>query len=102
MRNVATDQQDEGLVTRVAVNREAAQRLGVSMQTIQDVLYDSFGQRQISTIFSQANQYRVVLEADPEWQANPASLLRLRVPGVLSAQGQSTTSGATVTGPHNR
>jgi multidrug efflux pump len=98
LRNVATDQQDEGLVTRVAVNREAAQRLGVSMQTIQDVLYDSFGQRQISTIFSQANQYRVVLEADPEWQANPASLLRLRVPGVLSAQGQSTTSGATVTG----
>ena len=68
------------------------------MQTIQDVLYDSFGQRQISTIFSQANQYRVVLEADPSWQADPASLLRLRVPGVLSAQGQSTTSGATVSG----
>ena len=98
LRNVATDQQDEGLVTRVSVDREAAQRLGVSMQTIQDVLYDSFGQRQISTIFSQANQYRVVLEADPSWQADPASLLRLRVPGVLSAQGQSTTSGATVSG----
>jgi multidrug efflux pump len=98
VRNVATDQQDEGLVTRVTVDREAAQRLGVSMQTIQDVLYDSFGQRQISTIFSQANQYRVVLEADPSWQADPNSLLRLRVPGVLSAQGQSTTSGATVTG----
>ncbi len=96
LRNVATDQQDEGLVTKVTVDREAAQRLGVSMQTIQDVLYDSFGQRQISTIFSQANQYRVVLEADPSWQADPASLLRLRVPGVLSAQGQSTTSGATV------
>ncbi len=98
LRNVATDQQDAGLVTRITVDREAAQRLGVSMQTIQDVLYDSFGQRQISTIFSQANQYRVVLEADPSWQADPASLLRLRVPGVLSAQGQSTTSGATVSG----
>ena len=98
LRNVATDQQDEGLVTKVDVDREAAQRLGVSMQTIQDVLYDSFGQRQISTIFSEANQYRVVLEADPSWQADPASLLRLRVPGVLSAQGQSTTSGATVSG----
>ena len=98
LRNVATDQQDEGLVTRVTVNREQAQRLGVSMQTIQDVLYDSFGQRQISTIFSQANQYRVILEADPAWQADPASLLRLRVPGVLSAQGQSTASGATVSG----
>ena len=98
LRNVATDQQDEGLVTHVTVDREAAQRLGVSMQTIQDVLYDSFGQRQVSTIFSQANQYRVVLEAEPAWQADPASLLRLRVPGVLSAQGQSTTSGATVSG----
>ena len=98
LRNVATDQQDEGLVTRVSVDRPMAQRLGVSMQTIQDVLYDAFGQRQISTIFSESNQYRVVLEADPAWQADPASLLRLRVPGVLSAQGQSTTSGATVTG----
>ncbi len=98
LRNVATNQQDEGLVTKVTVDREAAQRLGVSMQTIEDVLYDSFGQRQVSTIFSQANQYRVVLEADPAWQADPASLLRLRVPGVLSAQGQSTTSGASVSG----
>ena len=98
LRNVATDQQDQGLVTRISVDREAAQRLGVSMQTIEDVLYDSFGQRQISTIFSESNQYRVVLEADPAWQADPTSLLRLRVPGVLSAQGQSTTSGATVTG----
>jgi multidrug efflux pump len=98
LRHVATDQQDEGLVTRVTVDREAAQRLGVSMQTIEDVLYDSFGQRQISTIFSESNQYRVILEADPDWQADPGSLLRLRVPGVLSAQGQSTTSGATVTG----
>ena len=46
-------------------------RLGVSMQAIQDTLYDAFGQRQISTIFGQANQYRVVLEADPTWQADP-------------------------------
>ena len=46
-------------------------RLGVSMQAVQDTLYDAFGQRQISTIFGQANQYRVVLEADPAWQRNP-------------------------------
>ncbi len=98
LRNVATDQQDSGLVSRITVNREAAQRLGVSMQTIQDVLYDSFGQRQISTIFAQANQYRVVLEAEADWQNDPTTLQRLRVPGVLSAQGQSTTSGATVSG----
>jgi multidrug efflux pump len=98
LRNVATDQQDEGLVTKITVDRAAAQRLGVSMQTIQDVLYDSFGQRQISTIFSESNQYRVVLEANLDWQSDPTTLLRLRVPGVLSAQGQSTTSGATVSG----
>ena len=98
LTDLATDQQNEGLVTRITVDREAAQRLGIAMQTIQDVLYDAFGQRQISTIFSQANQYRVVLEAQLDWQADPASLLRLRIPGVLSAQGQSTTSGATVTG----
>ena len=65
----------------VTVDRDAAMRLGVTMQTVQDVLYDSFGQRQISTIFSQANQYRVVLEADPAWVADPSSLDRLRVPG---------------------
>ena len=55
-------------------------RLGVSMQAIEDTLYDAFGQRQISTIFGQANQYRVVLEADPVWQADPYSLRLLRVP----------------------
>ena len=61
-------------------------RLGVSMQAVQDVLYDAFGQRQISTIFGQANQYRVVLEADPAWQADPNSLLQLRVPGAPTAR----------------
>ncbi len=98
LQDVATDQQDEGLVTTITVDRDAAQRLGVSMQSIEDVLYDSFGQRQISTIFSQSNQYRVVLEATPDWQADPHSLDRLRVPGILSAQGQSTSTGATVVG----
>ena len=61
-------------------------RLGVSMQAIQDTLYDAFGQRQISTIFGQANQYRVVLEADPAWQADPNSLRLLRVPGLNDTQ----------------
>jgi multidrug efflux pump len=86
LQDVATDQQDLGFRTFVRVNRDTAQRLGVSMQAIQDVLYDSFGQRQISTIFAQSNQYRVVLESDPAWQADPNSLLRLRVPGTGGAQ----------------
>jgi multidrug efflux pump len=91
LQDVATDQQNEGLRSYVDVDRDAALRLGVSMQTIQDVLYDSFGQRQISTIFAQANQYRVVLEADPGWVADPDSLLRLRVP---SATGQQVPLAA--------
>ena len=69
LRDVASDQQDDGFRTFVTVDRDAAMRLGVTMQAVQDVLYDAFGQRQISTIFSQANQYRVVLEAEPAWQA---------------------------------
>ncbi len=59
-------------------------RLGVTMQAVQDVLYDTYGQRQVATLFAQANQYRVVLEGDPAWQANPASLLSLRVPGTVT------------------
>jgi multidrug efflux pump len=86
LRNVATDQQDEGFRTYIRVDRAAAMRLGVSMQAVQDTLYDAFGQRQISTIFGQANQYRVVLEADPTWQADPTRILQLRVPGLNDAQ----------------
>ena len=86
LRDVASDQQDDGFRLMVRVDRDAAMRLGVSMQTVQDVLYDSFGQRQISTIFAQSNQYRVVLEAAQGWQADPASLLLLRVPGTGGAQ----------------
>jgi multidrug efflux pump len=79
-----TDQQDAGFRVSVVVDRAAAMRLGVTMQAVQDVLYDSFGQRQVSTIFAQANQYRVVLEANPAWRADPASLLSLRVPGTTT------------------
>jgi hydrophobe/amphiphile efflux-1 (HAE1) family protein len=86
LRNVASDQQDEGFRTFINVDRDAAMRLGVSMQAIEDTLYDGFGQRQISTIFGQANQYRVVLEADPLWQADPNSLRLLRVPGANDVQ----------------
>ena len=101
LRDVASDQQDDGFRTQIVVDRDAAMRLGVSMQAIEDTLYDSFGQRQISTIFGQANQYRVVLEADPLWQADPDSLRLLRVPAtaqtlaMASAQGSTTPSSGT-------
>ena len=86
IQDPATDQQTEGFALRVDVDRDAAMRLGVTMQAVQDTLYDAFGQRQVSTIFSQSNQYRVVLEADPDWQADPHSLERLRLPGAGGAQ----------------
>ena len=86
LAHVASDQQNAGARTFIRVDRDAAMRMGVSMQAVQDTLYNAFGQRQISTIFAQANQYRVVLEADPTWQSDPASLNRLRVPGAKGAQ----------------
>ncbi len=86
LQDVASDQQTDGFSTRVAVDRDAAMRLGVSMQAVQDILYDAFGQRQISTIFSQSNQYRVILEANPAWREDPHSLDRLRLPGTGGAQ----------------
>jgi multidrug efflux pump subunit AcrB len=93
LRDVTSDQQNSGLQTFINVDRDAAMRMGVTMQAVQDVLYDSFGQRQISTIFAQTNQYRVVLEADPAWQANPAFLSQLRVPSTAGAQAPLSGTG---------
>ena len=73
LSHVTSDQQDSGFATEIVVDRDAATRLGVTMQAIEDVLYDAFGQRQVSTIYQQSNQYRVVLSADPSWIASPAS-----------------------------
>ncbi|HEY3846592.1 MAG TPA: efflux RND transporter permease subunit [Acetobacteraceae bacterium] len=96
LADVASDQENEGFSTFISVDRDAAMRLGVSMQAVEDTLYDAFGQRQISTIFGQANQYRVVLEADPAWQADPDALRLLRVPGTNQAQA-SPTPATTIT-----
>ncbi|CDN49663.1 efflux RND transporter permease subunit [Neorhizobium galegae] len=68
------------------IDRETASRLGVSMQAISDTLNDAFGQRQISTIYAQSNQYRVILEAAPQYQSDPKSLERLYVSGASNTQ----------------
>jgi multidrug efflux pump len=86
LRDVASEAQEGGLRLMVHIDREQAGRLGISMQTINDTLNNAFGQRQISTIYGQANQYRVVLEALPQYQQDPSSLSRLFVPGVGGAQ----------------
>jgi multidrug efflux pump len=86
LRDVVSEAQDGGLRAMVQVDRETAGRLGVSMQAVNDALNDAFGQRQISTIYAQTNQYRVVLEAAPQYQSDPAALSRIYVPAAGGAQ----------------
>ncbi len=74
LRDVSSDQQDRGLRVLVTIDRSTASRLGITPQLIDDSLYDAFGQRQISTIFTQLNQYRVVLSVKPAFQQSPDSL----------------------------
>jgi multidrug efflux pump len=85
-RDVSSEGQEGGLRAFLNVDRERAGQLGVSLQSVNDTLNDAFGQRQISTIYGQANQYRVVLEALPEFQRDPNVLSKLYVPGVAGAQ----------------
>ncbi len=91
LRDVASDLQMQGRQARVNIDRDAAARLGVSVEAVADALYDAYGQRQISTIFTQASQYRVVLEADPSRQPGPDAISGLRV---RNSTGQTVPLGA--------
>jgi len=79
LADVASDQQSEGLQISVDIDREQASRYNVLTQAIDDTLYDAFGQRQVSIIFTQLNQYRVILEAEPRFQLTPESLGKIYV-----------------------
>jgi multidrug efflux pump len=79
LRDVASDQQNQGLGATLVIDRDTAGRLGIQPQTIDDTLYDAFGQRQVSTIFTQLNQYHVVLEVLPEFQQDPEALRHIYV-----------------------
>jgi len=86
LRNIATDEQNSGLGVHLVIDRETASRLGITAATIDNTLYDALGQRQISTMFTQLNQYHVVLEIDPQFQRDPKSLQSIYV--------SSSTGGA--------
>ncbi|HEY3067064.1 MAG TPA: multidrug efflux RND transporter permease subunit [Methylomirabilota bacterium] len=86
LRDVAADQQTRGLQMALTIDRDVASRLGISPQLIDDTLYDAFGQRQVSTIFTQLNQYHVVLEVLPAYQDNPEALKRIYVKSAAGAQ----------------
>ena len=90
-RDVSSEGQEGGLRAFLNVDRERAGQLGVSLQSVNDTLNDAFGQRQISTIYGQANQYRVVLEALPHFQTDPTILSKLYVPGAGGVQVPITT-----------
>ncbi|EAQ33790.1 Acriflavin resistance protein [Nitrobacter sp. Nb-311A] len=85
-RDVSSEAQDAGLRAALNVDRARAGQLGVSLQAVNDTLNDAFAQRQISTVYGQANQYRVVLEALPQYQRDPSILSKLFLPGVAGAQ----------------
>ncbi len=76
LRDVASDQQNNGLGLLVNIDRDTAGRLGITPQNIDDALYDSFGQRQVSTIYTQTNQFHVVLEVAPNYQQDAGALRR--------------------------
>ncbi len=103
LRDVSSDQQNEGLRTHISIDRSTASRFGITAQLIDDTLYDAYGQRLVSTIFTQLNQYRVVLEVAPDFQADPRHLQSIYLRGTAGGQvpltaitGQQISTGPLV------
>ncbi len=91
LRDVASDAQNNGVGLLVNIDRDTAGRLGITPQNIDDALYDAYGQRQVSTIYTQTNQFHVILEVEPKYQHDSASLSQMYVPiGSASANLAST------------
>src|SRR5580693_6839150 len=90
LEDVATDQQPGGLAVSLVIDRATASRLGIAPTTIDNTLYDAFGQRQINTMYTQLNQYHVILEAEPQFQLDPDKLNKL----YIQANSAANTTGA--------
>jgi multidrug efflux pump len=106
LQDVATDQQTGGVRADVAIDRDTASRFGISARVVDDALYSAFGQRQVSTIFTQLNQYHVVLEVKPEYRRTVDALTSVYVPGgdgqpvPLQAIAKVTTASTPLTVNH--
>ncbi len=98
LRDASTDQQDQGLSETLVIDRDTAARLGISATTIDQVLYDAFGQRQVSTMYTGLNQYFVVMEVDPQYQLSPDSLNNIYIKASITtgAAPSVTTLGSTI------
>jgi len=101
LRDVSSDQQDKGLRVALSIDRNTAARLGITPQNIDDALYDAFGQRQVSTIFTELNQYRVVLAVKPDFQQGPNGLQSIYLRGTSGGQVplSAVTQASETTGP---
>jgi multidrug efflux pump len=88
LEDVVSDLQDRGLSAYITVDRDAAARFGITLATVDNALYDAFGQRIVSTIFTQTNQYRVILEVDPALQSSLQSLDSIYLPSSVASGGQ--------------
>jgi len=89
LAGVTTDQQIDGLATVLTIDRATAARFGITPQTIDDTLYDAFGQRQVNTLYTQVNQYHVILETDPRFQRDPRDLRDIYIQSALGTAAQS-------------
>jgi len=103
LEDVATDQQPGGLAVSLVIDRPTASRLGIAPTTIDNTLYDAFGQRQINTMYTQLNQYHVILESEPQFQLDPDKLNKLYIQanaaaGTSGAAASSTGNGSTSAG----
>ncbi len=101
LQDVATDQQPQGNAVTLSIDRVTASRLGITPQAIDDTLYDAFGQRQVTTLYTQTNQYHVILEADPRFQTGPERLqdIYLESTGASSAPTAAGRGGGGGAGP---
>jgi multidrug efflux pump len=99
LTDVATDQLNNGLATKITIDRDTASRLGILPQAIDNTLYDAFGQRQVSTMFTQLNQYHVILEVLPHFAETPENLkdIYVKPSTVTPNSGAPTANGAAVT-----
>jgi multidrug efflux pump len=97
IRDVATDQQVSGLRLRVVFDRDTASRLGITPSMIDNTLYDAYGQRQVSTMFTQLNQYHVILEVKPGFQHNPVDMRDLFIRSASGSGGSGLVSGGSAT-----
>jgi multidrug efflux pump len=92
LEDVATDQQTGAQAVKLDIDRVTASRLGIAPSTVDNTLYDAYGQRQINTLYTQLNQYHVVLETDPKWQQDPSALSNIYIQ--TNASANATGAGA--------